>query len=130
MKRALAIGAGVLVLGLAVGAIWFWRQRSRVDLAVSQPYVEKDLTTDEIRSKLGSGEFKQVQEATKQIDKLEPEERLRVLLKLAEDPQSPIRLRAVKKLRALDDPRAKTKLEKMAREDSDADVRELAGTPK
>lgn len=126
MKKALVASGIVAALGAAGAGVWLLRQRARVDRSVTQPYVEKDLTTDEIRAKLASGEFKDKLEAAKQIDKLDPAEKLRVLLKLADDPQAATRLLAVKKLRTLDDPRAKEKLARLAEEDPDPDVRDLA----
>lgn len=97
-----------------------------VDPTVKEPYKAKDLTVDEIRAKLQSGDFRQRLEATKQIDSLPSDEKLRVLLVLADDPQPSTRLLAVKKLRAIDDPQARAKLEQIAKNDPDPDVRELA----
>ena len=127
MRKAL-IGVGLFAAaGLGFGGYWFYKKRAQVDKTVTQPYVAKDLTTEEVRSRLKSGDFKERLEAGKQIDKLEPEEKLRVLLKLAEDVDAPARLLAAKKLLKIEDARAKKKLEQMAKEDSDPDIREMAG---
>jgi hypothetical protein len=128
MKKIVIIAAIVAAAGAA--AAWYACKRSQVDPTVTQPFVERDLTTDEIRAKMASGDFKQVLEASKQIDKLDPAERLRVLLKLADDPQASTRLLAVRKLRAMDDPRARERLDAMAKGDPDADVRDAAAAPK
>lgn len=97
-----------------------------VDSSVTQPYEAKDLTLEEIREKLASKDFKEKLEAKKQIDKLEPEERVRILLALAQDRSPATRIIAAQKLRALDDPRAKTAVARLAQEDPDPTVREVA----
>jgi HEAT repeat protein len=97
------------------------------DPTVKEPYQQKDLTVEEIRAKLKSEDFKHRLEASKQIDKLPSEEKLLVLLNLAADPEPSTRLLAVKKLQAVDDPRARQKLEQLAQSDPDTDVREAAG---
>ncbi len=123
------IVAAVAAAAVAGGAALVWHKvHGPVDKTVAQPYVEKDLTVDEIRAKLKSKDFKGRVEAGKQIDKLEPEERLRVLLKLADDADTPARVLAVKKLRLIDDARAKDRLRKMAKDDPDSDVRDLAAS--
>ncbi len=97
------------------------------DTSVDKPYRKPELAAEEVRRKLASGDFRQRLEASKQIDKLAPEEKLQVLLILSKDPQASTRILAVKKLRELSDPRAKERLAEMAKSDSDPDVRELAG---
>ena len=98
-----------------------------VDPTVKEPYKARVFTADEIRAKLNSGDFRQRLEATKQIDSLQPEEKLALLLLLADDPQPSTRLLAVKKLKTLPDSAAKEKLQQIARSDPDPDVREWAG---
>ena len=99
-----------------------------VDTTVTRPYQEEDLTIKEIRQKLQSGDFRQKLEASKQIDKLPIEERLRVVTVLSVDPAASTRLLAVKKLAKIEDPRSRARLEKMSKEDPDSVVRELAAT--
>ncbi len=99
-----------------------------VDTTVTRPYQEEDLTIKEIRQKLQSGDFRQKLEASKQIDKLPLEERLRVVTVLAVDPAASTRLLAVKKLAKIEDPRSRARLKKMSNEDLDPVVRELAAT--
>lgn len=96
------------------------------DPTAKEPYKKRDLTVEEIRAKLKSADFKQRLEASAQIDKLDPEEKVQVLLVLADDPVASTRILAVKKLVPLQDPRARAKLEHVAKSDPDADVRDLA----
>ncbi len=98
----------------------------RYDPTAKEPYKKRDLTVEEIRAKLKSSDFKQRLEASAQIDKLDPEEKIQVLLVLADDPVASTRLLAVKKLSPLQDARARAKLERLAKDDPDADVRDLA----
>lgn len=120
------VGYGVLLLlAAAIGGVWIFHSGC-IDSSVTQPYQEKDLTLDEIRSKFQSGDFKQKLEAGKQIDKLEPSEKLRVLLTLSKEQDPPTRVLAVKKLKPIDDPRARETLERLAKEDPDPTVRQLA----
>ncbi len=81
-----------------------------VDTTVTRPYQEEDLTIREIRKKLQSGDFRQKLEASKQIDKLAVEEKLRVLIILSQDAEASTRLLAVKKLAKIEDPRAEARL--------------------
>ena len=97
------------------------------DTTVKQPYKAPDLTVEEIRTKLQSEDFRQQLEASKQIDKLEPAEKLRVVLALSKDPRGKTRILAVKKLKAIDDAKARERLEQMAKDDPDPDVKDLAG---
>lgn len=98
------------------------------DTSVDKPYPTAELQAKEVREKLRSSDFRQRLEGSKQIDKLEPEERLQVLLILSKDPQASTRLLAGKKLRGIADPRAKARLAEM-RNDPDPDVRQLAEEP-
>lgn len=123
---------GVVILFLLIlltggGTFAFVNRAALMDSSVTEPYVEKDLTTDEIREKLLSGDLKQKLAAAKQIEKLAAEEKLRVLLKLSEDDSVTSRLMAVKKLRKIEDPRAKEKVKWLAENDPDELVRQLAG---
>lgn len=99
-----------------------------VDTTVTRPYQEEDLTVKEIRKKLQSGDFRQKLEASRQIDKLPLEERVRVALILSEDGVASTRLLAVKKLGRMEDSRSRNRLEVLAKEDPDPVVRELAST--
>ena len=123
-SRSIAIGAGLLAL--LGGGLWLSLGGCHVDTEVTKPYAQRSLATEEIRAMLASGDFKQRLEASRQVDKLEPQERLTVLLELAQDPDAAARLLAVKKLKEVDDPRARETLTKMAKDDPDPNVRELA----
>jgi HEAT repeat protein len=100
-----------------------------VDTTVTRPYEEREMTVREIRGKLSAGDFLRKLEASKQIDKLEGEERLQVLLVLSEDPEASTRLLAARKLAKIDDPRARARLDRMAKKDPDPDVRTLCSRP-
>ncbi len=117
-----------LILLTGGGTFAFVNRDALIDNSLTEPYVEKDLTTEEIRSKLLSGGLKQKLAASKQIDKLPAEEKLRVLLKLSEGSETTSRLMAVKKLRSIEDSRAKERLKWLSENDPDALVRELAGS--
>ncbi len=108
--------------GLAIGF-----SGCHVDPTVSKPIEHRDLALDEIRGMLRSGDFKQRLEASKQIEKLPLDEKLRVLDGLAVDPDPAVRLMAAKKLRSIDDPRAKATRETL-KNDADPDVRAMAGS--
>ena len=116
--------AGIVLLAAAGG--WLAFAGCHVDGTVAQPVEHRDLALDEIRGMLKSGDFKQKLEASKQIDKLPLDDRLRVLDGLAADPDQAVRLMAAKKLKTIDDPRAKATLEKL-KNDADADVKAMAG---
>lgn len=121
--------AAVAAAVLAGGSWIAWhKMRGSVDKTVAQPYQKPNLSVDEIKAKLISKDNKQILEATQQIDKLPAEEKLQALLKLSEVPETPARLRAVKLLRKIDDPRAKERLQKLAMEDPDEDIRDLAAS--
>ncbi len=98
-----------------------------IDRDITRPVELRDLTTDEIRIKINSPDFKDKLEADRQIDKLEVEERRRILLKLSTDPDAPVRLIAAKHLKKIDHPEAHAALRRMAQEDPDETVREFAG---
>ena len=119
----------LLILLTGGGTFAFVNRDMLIDSSLTEPYVEKDLTTEEIRSKLLSGGLKQKLEASKQIDKLPPEEKIRVLLKLSEGDATTSRLMAVKKLLPIDDPRVNERLNWISENDPDALVRTLAGSP-
>jgi len=118
----------LLILLTGGGTFAFVNRDMLIDHSLTEPYVEKDLTTEEIRTKLLSGGLKQKLEASKQIDKLPAEEKLRVLLKLSEGEATTSRLMAVKKLRSIEDSRAKERLKWLSENDPDALVRQLAGS--
>lgn len=95
-----------------------------VDTTADRPYRERDLAVDEIRAKLASEDFHERLEASKQIERLDPAEKFRVLLVLADDPNPATRLLAVQKLKPI--AAARDRLARMAKEDPDPDVRDLA----
>ena len=125
MKKKVMLG--VVLAGLVGGGVWLAFFTGCADPTVKQPYKEEDLNTDQIRAKLNSPDFKEQLEGKKQIDKLPPDDKRKVLLVLADDPKPSTRIMAVQKLKTVDHPDARAKLEKLAREDADATVRELAG---
>ena len=98
-----------------------------IDTAVTEPYKERELRLVEIQNMVKSGDFKQQLEASKQIDKLEPADKLQIVRRLADDPDPAVRLIAVKKLRTMDEPEAREMLGRLAAKDPDPDVRSLAG---
>jgi hypothetical protein len=126
-QKQMALGGGVLAV-LIGGIVWLSASGCQVDKEVTQPYQERSLATDEIKDMLKSADFKQRLEASKQIDQLPPQERLGVLLELTSDPDAATRLLAVKKLKTLTDPRAKSRLAELATDDPDQTVRELAAS--
>ena len=125
MKLRVTFGAMALVLVAGAGA-WVAAGGCSTDPTVAQPHLKRDLKAEEIRTMLTSGNFKQKLEAKDQIDKLEPEERMRVLTALSTDSDAAVRLIAVQKLKKSDDPRAKDILAKLAKDDPDDTVRDLA----
>jgi hypothetical protein len=122
----IALGSSLLV-GLVVGGLWLSASGCQVNTQVTEPYRERKLAADEIRSMLRSDDFKQRVEASKQIDSLAGEDKLAVLLDLARDPDAATRLLAVKKLKGVDDPRARQALADLGKNDPDPTVRDLAG---
>jgi hypothetical protein len=120
--------SGCIIAALATAGYFLYPKLIHpVDKTVSQPYNAPNLTVEQIRTQLNSGDFKQKLEAGKQIDKLAPEEKLHVLLALSHDTESSSRMLAIKKMKSLEDPRAKERITEMAKSDPDTDVRELAG---
>ena len=116
-----------LILLTGGGAFLFVNRDALIDRSLTVPYVEKNLTAEEIRTKLLSGDLLQKIAARKQIDKLEPEKKLRVMLVLADKSDAIVRLLAAKELRKIDDPKAVAKLAWLAENDPDETVREVAG---
>ncbi|MBI2930832.1 MAG: HEAT repeat domain-containing protein [Planctomycetes bacterium] len=125
MKMKLTLGGAVLAVTGAVA--WVAIGGCSIDPTVAQPYKERDLKAEEIRTMLTGGDFKQKMEAQKQIDKLEPEEKLGLLVTLSNDSDPAVRLIAIKKLRPIEDARAKERLAQMAKEDPNEMVRQQAG---
>jgi hypothetical protein len=115
----------MLLLGGALA--WLMNGGCSVDREISKPVEKRDLTQDEIRAKLTSGEFKDKLAGEKQIDKLGLDEKLRILLGLSQDPDPAVRLIAVKHLAKMDHPDARQKLAQLAQSDPDPTVRDLAG---
>lgn len=124
----LAVGSLALA-GAAGGGLWFVMGSCHIDTEVTKPHEQRDLQAHEIRAMLAGSDFKRMLEAGQQIDKLAPAEKLRVLLTLAKDPDAAVRLFAAKKLKSVDDPLAKETLARLAKDDPDPTVREIAGTP-
>jgi HEAT repeat protein len=121
-----AIG-GLALAAAAGGAVYVALGGCHVDTSVTEPHRERDLAADEVRAMLAGGDFAKKVEAGRQIDKLPPADRLRILLRLADDPDPAVRLLAARKLRAIDDPAAKATLARLATDDPDETVREIAG---
>lgn len=117
-----------LILLTGGGAFLFVNRDALIDRSLTEPYVEKNLTAEEIRTKLLSGDLLQKIAARKQIEKLEPEEKLRVLLILADDSDVTVRLLAARELLKIEDPGAVDKLSWLAENDPDETVREVAGS--
>lgn len=120
------IGGAFLASAAGVG-LWLHLGGCHIDTAVSEPYKERDLRLVEIQNMVKSGDFKQQLEASKQIDKLEPADKLQICRVLAGDSDPAVRLLAVKKLRPMNDPEAREILGRLASKDPDPDVRNLAG---
>ncbi len=113
--------ASLVWLALSVGA------GCVVDYTVDEPPEARDLTTEEIRTALRTGSFRDKLEARKQIGKLEREQRLAVLGSLVADPDLPTRTIAVQELgKLLPDPGARETLEQVAAADADPGLRTLA----
>lgn len=116
----LAAPALAALLGLAALA-------GCVDETVTAPPEQRDLAVEEIRAKLKGDNFREKLAAKKQIGKLAPAERLRVLRALSQDPDVPTRTIAVQELgKMLPDDGARATLADVAKNDPDADVRQLA----
>jgi hypothetical protein len=123
MKRAVIPVVGLL---LAAGALlWLFGGGCSVDTEITKPVERRDLASEEVRTKLKSPDFKEKLEAERQIDKLEPGERRRLLLELARNREAPVRLIAAKHLRKLSDDEVRALLRRMAKEDPDPAVREI-----
>jgi hypothetical protein len=123
-RRAIVRALGLLAVAAAAAVTYC----CAVDRDITKPPEKRDLKADEIRAKLTGSDFKEKLEAEKQIDKLEPDEKRRILLGLSGDADPAVRLIAVKHLRRLDHPDARAALEKLAAGDPDPTVRELAGS--
>ena len=98
-----------------------------IDREITKPPETRDLRREEICAKLQSPDFKHKLEAEKQIDKLEPVEKRRILLALSSDSDPAVRLITVKHLARIDDSEARERLTEIATSDPDATVREIAG---
>jgi HEAT repeat protein len=124
-RSQFAVGGVVLAL-LVAGTAWLATSGCNVDRSVTEPHRERNLMVEDIRRMLKSGDFKDRLEAARQIDKLGDDEKVTVLLELAQDPDPAARILAARKLRDLDEPRATEALARLASEDADPDVREAA----
>ncbi len=125
MRMKCAIGGSTLAV-LAAAGTWMVAGGCTINTEITKPHREHDLRRDEIRALLESGDFQRKLDASRQIDKLEPDEKLDVLQGLARHRDPAVRLMAVKRLRTIDDPRARETLAALAAEDADDTVRELA----
>lgn len=120
MKRALGSLPVVLALVfLAAGC-------GTVDKTVTQKPGQSNLTADQIKAKLTSGKFSEVQEARKQLDKLAVPDRVALLTGLLNDTKPAVRLVAVAELKKVNDPKAKDALAKVAASDPDPEVKAAA----
>ena len=124
-RRILPVVGGLTIV--AVG-LWLLSGGCSVDREISKPVEKRDLTLDEIRTKLASSDFKQKLDAEKQIDKLEAEEKCRILLGLSREPDAAVRLIAVKHLAKLERPDARARIGEIAKDDPDPTVREFAAS--
>ena len=120
------VGGAFLASAAGLG-LWLHLGGCHIDTAVTEPYKERELRLVEIQNMVRSGDFKKQLEASKQIDKLEPADKLQIVRRLADDPDPAVRLLAVKKLRTMDEPEARELLGRLAAKDPDPDVRSLAG---
>ena len=120
------VGGAFLASAAGLG-LWLHLGGCHIDTGVTEPYKERELRLVEIQNMVRSGDFKQKLEASKQIDTLEPADKLQIVRRLADDPDPAVRLLAVKKLRTMDEPEARERLGRLAAKDPDPDVRSLAG---
>jgi len=127
-RKALVIVAGVLLVLAAAAAVVYQRYTAAGDEAkeLTAPAVARDLPVEEIRAKLQSGNFREKLAAKKQIEKLEPTDRVAVLAALLQDPDVATRLIAVSALGDLGSDEARTKLAEVAAKDGDEKVRAAA----
>jgi HEAT repeat protein len=110
-----------------VGALgWLLSGGCAIDREITKPPEKRDLTRQEIWTKLQSPDFKQKLEAETQIDKLEPVEKRRILLELSRDSDPAVRLIAVKHLAGIDHPEVHARLAEISKSDPDPTVREIA----
>lgn len=127
-RKVLAIvGGGLLVLAAVALVLWQRYQAAGEEAAeLTAPAVAKDLPVEEIRTKLKSGNFRDKLAAKKQIEKLEPADRLAVLAALLEDADVATRLLAVSALADVGSDEARAKLGEVAAKDADEKVRAAA----
>lgn len=98
-----------------------------IDYTVTDTPEERDLTTDEIRTQLQGGSFRDKLEARKQIGKLPREQRIKVLEELTNDPDVSTRTIAIQELgKMLPDTGAAEVLARVAAEDPAPDLKALA----
>ncbi|MFH1533074.1 MAG: HEAT repeat domain-containing protein [Pseudomonadota bacterium] len=86
---------------------------------------DRVLTSDALRTALTSEDFRAKNRARKQIDTLAPPERLALLVEVASLPDPAARTLAVVELAKMGDA-ARPTLERLAADDPDPDIRELA----
>lgn len=132
-RRALRRAGGSVVAALLAGAFvalggsWPVLAGGCTDSTVTARPVQKDLKVEEIRAGLRSKSFREKLAAKKQIGKLPPADRLRVLQALSQDPDAPTRTIAVQELGKMkDDAGARATLEQIAKNDASPDLRQLA----
>ena len=101
---------------------YVWWERSREEAREITQAPAKDLKGDQIIKMLTSGDFKQKLQARKEISKLKPQERKRVLLRMSKEKNPATRMMAIQGLKAfLKDPQVKKVMEGLQK-DPDADV--------
>lgn len=127
-KKILSVLLALLIVAAAAAAVFWWRYKAtQAEMAeVSAPVVQKDLPVEAIRAQLKSGNFRDKLAAKKQIEKLEPGDRLAVLTVLLGDDDVATRLLAVKALADLGSNEARAKLSEVAAKDADEKVRAAA----
>jgi hypothetical protein len=115
-KRLMTLAAAFLLL-LAMGC-------SAGDIVVYS--TDNPLTEEELQAALLSDDFNEKNRARGQLDSLVPEKRLELLKKVYESDDSATRTMAVVEIAKLPVELSKPTLEKIAKEDADEDIRDLA----
>jgi HEAT repeat protein len=130
LKIVLIIVVVLVVIGGIVGGVVYymsWKAQKDIEDLVKAPE-HKNLQVEEVKKLLKGGDFKAKIEARRQIDNLEPEDKLLTLIELMKEDDVNARLIAVKLLTSIKDKRATAALEKAAKEDKDETVRSIAAS--